>query len=212
MKPITILLIDDHALIRETWSMILNTNSSFQVVGEAGSAEEGLELVSSLSPAVVIMDINLPGINGIEATEALCKLHPTVKVLGVSLHTQPTYAKKMMAAGALGYVTKNSSREEMFAAIADICMGKKYICQEIKDALSKQLCLDKNEQVNVHDLTEGEQQVVHLVMQGLSSKEIAETFSISPQTVELHRYNILLKMGLKNSAALVSFLNEHQPG
>jgi two-component system invasion response regulator UvrY len=117
MEKITILIADDHTLVRETWSFILNSDPRFFVVAECGSGEEAVEMAKNLRPAIVIMDINLPGINGIEATQQIRKFSPGSKILGVSLHTQPTYARKMMQKGAMGYVTKNSSREEMFKAI-----------------------------------------------------------------------------------------------
>jgi two-component system invasion response regulator UvrY len=114
MEKITILIADDHTLVRETWSFILNTDERFNVVAESGSGEDAVEQAKLLRPNVVIMDINLPGINGIEATQLIRKFSPGSKILGVSLHTQPTYARKMIQKGASGYVTKNSSREEMF--------------------------------------------------------------------------------------------------
>ena len=117
MDKITILIADDHTLVRETWSFILNTDPRFSVIAESGSGEEAVELAKKLRPNIVIMDINLPGINGIEATQQIRRFSPGSRILGVSLHTQPTYARKMMQKGALGYVTKNSSREEMFKAI-----------------------------------------------------------------------------------------------
>ena len=139
MEKITILIADDHTLVRETWSFILNSDPRFYVVAECGSGEEAVEMAKNLKPAIVIMDINLPGINGIEATQQIRKFSPGSKILGVSLHTQPTYARKMMQKGAMGYVTKNSSREEMFKAIIEVYNGKKYVCEEIKNILSEQV-------------------------------------------------------------------------
>ena len=123
MEKITILIADDHTLVRETWSFILNTDPRFSVIAESGSGEEAIELSKTLRPNIVIMDINLPGMNGIEATQQIRKYSPGTKILGVSLHTQPTYARKMIQKGAMGYVTKNSSREEMFKAIIEIQDG-----------------------------------------------------------------------------------------
>src|SRR5438067_2252311 len=123
-EKISILIADDHTLVRETWSFILNTDPRFTVIAESGSGEEAVELAKNLRPNIVIMDINLPGMNGIEATQLIRKYSPGTKVLGVSLHTQPTYARKMIQKGAMGYVTKNSSREEMFKAITEVQSGK----------------------------------------------------------------------------------------
>ncbi|MGV3656911.1 MAG: response regulator [Chitinophagaceae bacterium] len=206
----TLLIIDDHKLVRETWSFILNSSPSFEVVGEAGSAEEGIELAKTLRPNVVIMDINLPGMNGIEATQLIRKYAPASKVLGVSLHTQPTYARKIIQKGASGYVTKNSTKEEMFTAIAEVHKGNKYVCQEIKNILSEQMLNGEDANSGINSLSARELEVISLLKKGHSSKEIAEELCISLKTVEVHRYHILHKLKIKNTAALVNYINNSQ--
>ncbi|MBA2499039.1 MAG: response regulator transcription factor [Chitinophagaceae bacterium] len=210
MEKITILIADDHTLVRETWSFILNNDPRFVVVAECGSGEEAVELARHLRPHIVIMDINLPGINGIEATHQIRKFSPASKILGVSLHTQPTYARKMMQKGASGYVTKNSSREEMYKAIVEIHNGKKYICEEIKNILSEQVISGDEPQSGLNSLSQREIEIITLIKNGHSSKEIAESLKISVKTVEVHRYNILKKLNLKNAASLVNFINNSQ--
>ena len=210
MDKITILIADDHTLVRETWSFILNTDPRFTVVAESGSGEEAVELSKKLRPNIVIMDINLPGINGIEATQQIRKFSPGSRILGVSLHTQPTYARKMMQKGAMGYVTKNSSREEMFKAILEIQAWKKYICDEIKNILSEQVISGDDPQTGLNSLSQREIEIISYIKKGDSSKEIADSLSISVKTVEVHRYNILKKLNLKNAAALVNFINNSQ--
>jgi len=210
MEKITILIADDHTLVRETWSFILNSDRRFKVIAECGSGEEAVELAKNLHPDIVIMDINLPGINGIEATEQISKLAPGSKVLGVSLHTQPTYARKMMQKGAMGYVTKNSSREEMFKAIIEVHSGKKYVCDEIKNILSEQVISGEDQHSGLNALSQREIEVISFIKKGYSSKEISDTLNISVKTVEVHRYNILKKLNLKNAAALVNFINNSQ--
>ena len=211
MEKITILIADDHTLVRETWSFILNNDPRFKVVAECGSGEEAVEKAKNLRPNIVIMDINLPGMNGIETTPLVRKYSPASKILGVSLHTQPAYAKKMMQAGALGYVTKNSGREEMFKAIIEIWEGRKYICNEIKNILSDQLLHDEQPKHNINSLSLREIEVIGKIKKGYSSKEIASELNLSVKTVEVHRYNILKKLGLKNSASLVNFINNSAP-
>jgi two-component system invasion response regulator UvrY len=210
MEKITILIADDHTLVRETWSFILNSDRRFKVIAECGSGEEAVELAKNLHPDIVIMDINLPGINGIEATEQIRKVAPGSKVLGVSLHTQPTYARKMMQKGAMGYVTKNSSREEMFKAIIEVYNGKKYVCEEIKNILSEQVISGEDQQSGLNALSQREIEVISFIKKGYSSKEISDALNISVKTVEVHRYNILKKLNLKNAAALVNFINNSQ--
>lgn len=207
MEKVTILIADDHTLVRETWSYILNTDERFNVIAECGSGEEAVERSKELRPDVVIMDINLPGISGIEATQQIRKYSPASKILGVSLHTQPTYARKMIQKGAMGYVTKNSSREEMFKAIIEVQNGRRYICEEIKNILSEQVINGEDQQTGVNALSQREIGIISQIKKGFSSKEIAENLDISVKTVEVHRYNILKKLNLKNSVALVNYVN-----
>lgn len=210
MEKITILIADDHTLVRETWSFILNTDPRFRVIAECGSGEEAVESAKTLHPDIVIMDINLPGINGIEATQQIRKVSPASKILGVSLHTQPTYARKMIQKGAMGYVTKNSSREEMFKAIMEINEGRKYICDEIKNILSEQVISGEDSQSGLNSLSQREIEIIAFIKKGYSSKEIADALEISVKTVEVHRYNVLKKLNLRNAAALVNFINNSQ--
>src|SRR3954463_3288810 len=151
---ITILIADDHTLVRETWSFILNTDPRFKVIAESGSGEDAVELAKQLRPQIVIMDINLPGMNGIEATQQIRKFSPASKILGVSLHTQPTYARKMIQKGAMGYVTKNSSREEMFKAILEVQNGRKDICEEIKNILAEQVISGEDQNTGLKTLSQ----------------------------------------------------------
>jgi DNA-binding NarL/FixJ family response regulator len=207
MEKISILIADDHKLIRETWSFILNNDARFAVVAECGDSEQAVEMARTKKPQIVLMDINMTPISGFEATERIRKVSPGSKVIGVSMHSQPAYAKKMLQIGARGYVTKNSSKEEMITAIMEVHAGKKYICDEIKNNISE-LVLEENKDVpNVNALTEREIQIINLIKEGQSSKEIALSLNISLKTVEVHRHNILKKLKLKNSASLVNFIN-----
>jgi DNA-binding NarL/FixJ family response regulator len=201
------MIADDHKLIRETWSYILNNDDRFEVIAECGDSELAVEIAREKKPDIILMDINMMPITGFEATERIRKLSPASKIIGVSMHSQPAYAKKMLQIGAKGYVTKNSSREEMIKAILEVFGGNKYICDEIKNNISE-LILEENKDVpNVNALTEREIQIINLIKEGLSSKEIASELNISLKTVEVHRHNVLKKLKLKNSASLVNFIN-----
>lgn len=210
MEKITILIVDDHTLVRETWSEILNSDPRFKVIAQAGSGEQAIEFAKNLRPNIIVMDVNLPGMNGIDATHEILKVSPESRVLGVSMHTQPAYARKMMQNGASGYVTKNSTRQEMFEALIEINKGNKYVCDEIKNNLSDQMVTGNDPQKNVNSLSHREIEIVSLIQKGLSSKEIADLLFVSVKTVEVHRYNVLRKLNLKNAAALVNFMNKHQ--
>jgi DNA-binding NarL/FixJ family response regulator len=207
MNKIRILIADDHKLIRETWSYILDSDPRFLVIGQCGDAEEAVEFARIKHPDVILMDINMSPISGLEATQRIRKISPASKIIGVSMHSQPVYAKKMLQMGARGYVTKNSPKEEMIKAILEVSQGNKFICEEIKNIISDQL-LDENENTpNINSLTEREMQIINLIKEGQSSKEISINLNISLKTVEVHRHNILKKLKLKNSASLVNFIN-----
>ena len=120
MQKVSILIADDHKLIRETWSYILNNDPRFEVVAECGDSEQAVEVARTKRPQIILMDINMTPISGFEATERIRKVSPASKIIGVSMHSQPAYAKKMLQIGARGYVTKNSSKEEMIKAILEV--------------------------------------------------------------------------------------------
>lgn len=205
----TILIADDHKLVRETWSFVLNTDPRIKVIAACGSGEEAVELAKQLHPDIVIMDINLPGIDGIKATALIRKYAPGAKILAVSLHTQPAYARKIMQSGASGYVTKSSGREEMVKAIEEIFVGKKYVCNIIRDIISDQLLNNEEQQEGIHLLTTRETEIIALIKNGNSSKEIGVNLHLATRTVDVHRYNILKKLKLKNSAQLVVYVNKN---
>ena len=207
-KKITILITDDHTLLRQSLGVMLNSEPQFKVVAECGSGEEAVERVKDSRPDVVLMDYNLPGINGIEATQLIRKYSPGSKIVGVSLHSHPAYARKMMQSGAMGYLTKNSSHEEMVTAITEVHNNRKYICNEIKNALSEQMIGGGQESTNrLNLLSKRELDIIGYIKQGMSSREIAGAINISVKTVEVHRYNILKKLNLKNVAAMVNYIN-----
>jgi len=211
MEKITILIADDHKLIREAWAMVLDNNPSFKVIAATGSAEEAIEEAKKFHPDIVILDINLPGISGIDAIPSIRKYSPSSKIIGVSLHTQPAYARKMIRKGAMAYVTKNSSSDELFKAIYEVMEGRKYICEEIKNIISEQL-ISGADQNKINLLSEREIGIIDLIRKGLSSKEIGAQLGISGKTVEVHRYNILKKLELKNTAALLHYISNNYIG
>jgi len=203
---ISILIADDHKLIRETWSYILNRDSRFEVIGSCSNSVEAVKMCEELQPQVVLMDINMTPFSGIEATRRIREVSPKSHIIGVTMHTQPSYARKMFQLGASGYVTKNSSKEEMFNAILEVSAGNKFICQEIKELLSEAM-EESNTVSPINTLTEREMDVINLIKQGSSSKDISMKLDISIKTVEVHRHNILKKLKLKNAASLIHFMN-----
>jgi len=207
MEKITILLVDDHKLIRDSWSFILNSDPRFIVIGETSSGAEAIEIAQEKRPRIILMDVNMTPVNGFDATKEISKVSPESKIIAVSMHTMPAYAKRMMQLGAMGYVTKNSSKEEMITAIVEVNNGRKYICNEVKNILAEQELDENADTPDMNNLSRRELDIIKLIKEGHSSKEIALQLDISLKTVEVHRYNILKKLKLKNTAALVNFIN-----
>lgn len=208
MEKITILLVDDHKLIRDSWSFILNSDPRFTVIGETSSGEEAIEISSKKKPAIILMDVNMSPLNGFDATKQIHKISPDSRIIAVSMHTMPAYAKRMLQLGAMGYVTKNSSKEEMITAIVEVSNGRKYICEEVKAILADQELEENSEKgADMNNLSQRELSIIQLIKEGHSSREIALQLDISLKTVEVHRYNVLKKLKLKNTAALVNYIN-----
>ncbi|MBM3431861.1 MAG: response regulator transcription factor [Bacteroidetes bacterium] len=208
MEKVSILLVEDHKLIRETWALLLQSNPRFQVIGETDNIDQALQICREKHPAIVLMDVNMSPVNGFEATQLIRKYIPGTKVIGVSMHSMPAFAQRMIRSGASGYVTKNSSKEELFEALLEVQKGNKYICREVKNILSQQkLEMTEESAPDLNNLSRREFEVIQLIKSGLSSKEIAQQLDLSLKTVEVHRYNILKKLHLKNTAALVNFIN-----
>jgi len=206
-KKISIMIFDDHNLIAEMWSELINSDDRFSVIGICNdTSENAFEVLKAKRPDVVIMDINIQPMSGIDATKMVKKLTPGTKVIGVSMHNQPSFAKRMLKNGAMGYITKNSSKIEMFEALISVTQGKIYICKEIQENLSKQIFED-DDTPDISKLSEREVEVLRHIKDGLSSKEIANQLFLSARTVEVHRSNILKKLNLKNTASLLKFIH-----
>jgi two-component system, NarL family, invasion response regulator UvrY len=130
---IKIALADDHRQVRETWDFILSTSDDFEVVVKCCNGKEAVEAAATYSPDVILMDINMEVMNGIEATETITRLYPKIKIVGMSIHIEPVYVRRMLQAGASAYVTKNSSYEEVFEAIKKVNAGESYLCKEVRN-------------------------------------------------------------------------------
>src|ERR1700754_3268152 len=171
MKKVSIMIVDDHTLIRETWSFLLGKNENFDVVAECGDGERAIELARDKRPDVVLLDINMAPMSGFDVLKMIRKYSPSSKIIGVSMHSQPAYAKKMLRLGARGYVTKNSPRKEMLDAINQVYTGNVYICQEVKNILSEQMMNEDEGGDGLNQLSEREIEVINLIRNGMSSKE-----------------------------------------
>jgi len=135
--PIRLVIVDDHTLMRETWKMMLQRDARINVIAECASGAEAIACAEVQQPDVILMDINMTPINGFEATQKIAQSHPAIKIIGLSINNQPTYARNMIQMGAIGYVTKNSSLEEMLTAIVTVNTGGTYVCNEVNKLMQK---------------------------------------------------------------------------
>lgn len=206
MKKTTFAIVDDHQLVREMISLVIAQVDTYEVIGQSGELQEAVEMIKATRPDIVLLDINLSSESGFDAIPLIRKYAPATRIIGMSMHSQPTYARKMIRMGASGYLTKNSPRQEIFKAIEEVRVGRIYICSEIQNILSEQAFSNEEAKPDVNALSMREMEVIELIKEGLSSKEIAAKLWISVKTVEVHRYNVLKKLNLKNSAALVNFV------
>jgi len=137
MDAVRIIIADDHVQVRKTWKMLLQTNKQISVIAECSSGAEVIQSAKELRPDIILMDINMSPINGFDATKEIAKAQPEIKIIGVSINNQPAYARHMIEMGAKGYVTKNSTKEEMLQAIQEVLNGNNYICKEVMDKMQK---------------------------------------------------------------------------
>lgn len=208
MTKISVIIVEDHKLVREMWMTFFAEYEHMDIVGQSGVFEEAVEMIKQKRPDIVLLDINLPNASGMDAVPLIRKFAPGTKIIAVSMHNQPAYAKKMLQLGAHGYVTKNSSQEEILEAVNEVMNNRTYICIEIKNNLSDQLLKTEGSTTNgLKDLSLREIEIIKFIKAGMSSKEIAAQLNIAVRTVEVHRHNVLKKLGLKNTASLIQFIN-----
>ena len=202
-KPLNIFLVDDHNLFREGLRFLLENQPEIHSITEASSGEELLNQLDAISPDMILMDIEMPGMNGIEATAAVLKKHPETKIIALSMHANENYYSEMINAGARGFLLKNSRFDEVMQAINDVKEGKNYFSPEIMEVIIKHL--NRKSRKNNNELTEREIEILYNICKGFSNQEIADLLHISRRTVDKHREHILIKTESKNTAALVIY-------
>ena len=205
---IRLLLVDDHQVVRSGLRMLLSNESDVEIVGEAGTAHDALDAVDSLLPDVVLMDIGLPDLSGIDATRAIKSAHPEVAVVALTIHEDEEYFFKMLEAGAGGYVPKRAAPEELLTAIRAAAAGEVYLYPSLAKLLVKDYLIQEHtsEAGKVLDgLTEREQEVLRYLAEGVANDGIAEALVISVKTVARHRENIMQKLKLHSRSELVRY-------
>ncbi len=200
MSQIKVMLVDDHAVVRMGFKMLLETSDDIKVITEAENGEEAIKAYMEHKPDVIVMDITMPGMGGMEAIERILNKEPSAKILVLSAHEDSVHPKRVLNAGAKGYVTKRSAAEELIKAIRAVASGKKYIEASVAQQMAIQQLSGEQNPVDV--LSEREFEVFMSLAKGKTTNEIAETLFLSPRTVGTHLYNIKQKLNASNSAEI----------
>jgi two-component system response regulator NreC len=208
MNNIRILLADDHGIVRQGLRAVIARDPLLEVVGESGDGRETVRLAEALNPAIVIMDIAMPHLNGIEATAQIVRRNPTTGVIILSMHSDETYLLRALNAGAKGYLLKDSAEVDLVRAVHAVAQGRTFFSPAITGTLLEDY-MRSMQQRNLQDswdlLTEREKEVLQLIAEGMSNKEVAAALELSTYTVETHRNNLMQKLNLHNTAEIVLY-------
>jgi len=207
MHNIKILLVDDHSLVREGLRHILDADPRFTVVGEASSGREAVALCREKKPDVVLMDVTMPDMNGMEATLRIHKEQEEIRVIALSMHCDQSIVQRMLMAGADGYLVKDSGGDEIRKAVKAVAEGRSYLCPQVAGMVIENFIRNpqKAESGNLDVLTSREREVLQLIAEGFTSKRIAAILNLSVRTVENHRRQIMFKLNLHSVAALTKY-------
>jgi two-component system, NarL family, response regulator NreC len=208
---ITILIADDHTVVRQGVRRILEADGDLEVVGEAGDGLAAIELVRVLRPAVVLMDVGLPLLNGIDSTREVIKAAPGARVIMLSMHADRAYVRRSMEMGACGYVLKDAEDLDLVGAVKAVARGGSYFSPAVAAQLRADLVAPSahNGDTDLGRLTDRERQVLQLIAEGKSNKEIATILEVGVSTIDSHRKHVLEKLDLHNTAELVRFAIRH---
>lgn len=212
MREIRVLVVDDHAILRDGIRSLLERQDDMRVIGEAANGQEALTQIGELQPDIVLMDVNMPGMNGLEATRRVKALFPDVKILILTQHDSQEYISPLLQAGASGYVLKRSGGREVVNAIRHVIEQGAFLEPSVARQFLNQFAgHDPAKELGSDSLTEREREILRLISFGKSNKEIAHILVISPKTVSVHRTNIMTKLGVKNSFELIRYVTTHKP-
>ncbi|MEM7166603.1 MAG: response regulator transcription factor [Planctomycetota bacterium] len=203
-----VLLVDDHKIIRDGLRKLLEEQSGYEVVGEAADGREGVRLALELRPDIVVMDIAMKGLNGVEATQKILSEAPRIQVIALSMHSDAPYVSRMLKAGARGYLLKDCAFEELTTALQQVAERRLYLSPQVTgvvvDDYVRKMDTDDGAEPRP-ELTPKEREVLQLLAEGQSTKEMASTLSVSVKTIETHRGNIMNKLELRSIAELTKF-------
>jgi DNA-binding NarL/FixJ family response regulator len=202
-EKIRILLADDHAVVRQGFKMILAAQPDMEIVGEAGNGREALDLAGQLQPDVIVMDVAMPELNGIEATRRVADLSPRSRVLALSMHKDSVYVREILRAGARGYLLKDSISSDLLAAVRAIARGEGYLSPGVSDAVLNDYRRHVTDPIDL--LSSREREVLQMIAEGKTNKEIATVLNLSVYTVDAHRGRIMEKLNVHSVTDLVRF-------
>lgn len=205
---VKVVLLDDHPIVRQGVHNLLDTVPTFSVVGEAGDGIEGLELIQRLRPDVLIVDVMMPGLNGLDVIKQALKRLPRMRIIVLSMQSADSYVVEALNSGAAGYVLKETGPNEIIQAIRKVMQGEKYLSPKLSQRLMEASVGRKGVVDPYETLTNRERQILHLIVEGLTSPQIAEKLVLSPRTVELHRSRIMKKLDLHNQTDIFRYALE----
>ena len=205
--PVRILVADDHKILRDGLESLLQKEPTFEVIGTAGDGREAVRLSGELRPDVLILDIGMPELNGIDVAQQVSREFPTVSIIGLSVHTDPLYVERMFQNGAVGYLPKDCAAEELCAAIRTVVSGDTYIGRSLSETILRKIANSSapHRIGPIDRLSARERQVLLLLAEGHSAKESADRLEISSKTIEVHRKNIRQKLGIASIAELTKY-------
>jgi len=207
-RKIKIMIADDHTIVRQGMKKLLETYPELQVVGESQDGDETVELVKKLLPDIVIMDISMPGLNGLDATRQIKKRAPEVKILILTMHAEKEYIFKILQSGASGYLLKGSAIDELVTAIHAVDRGESYLSPPVSKSIIEDYVgggAKSRSPMKSQPLTTREREVLQLIAEGHTSKSIATRLSLSSKTIETHRSHIMQKLNIHNAAGLIRY-------
>jgi DNA-binding NarL/FixJ family response regulator len=202
-EKIHILLADDHAVVRQGFKMTLAAQPDMEIVGEAGNGREALDLAGQLQTDVIVMDVAMPELNGIEATRRVADLSPRTRVLALSMHKDSVYVREILRAGARGYLLKDSISSDLLAAVRAVARGEGYLSPGVSDAVLNDYRRHVTDPIDL--LTSREREVLQMIAEGKTNKEIATVLNLSVYTVDAHRGRIMEKLNVHSVTDLVRF-------
>lgn len=207
MANIRVMLVDDHDLIRYGLRRLLEDQSGIEVVDEASSGEQALEKIRTAKPDVVLMDINMPGIGGFEATSRMCQTHPECRVIVLTVHSEGPLPKRILEAGAVGYLTKGCPVAEMVEAIQKVHSGQRYIAPTIAQQLALSMLPGQDSVIDI--LSQRELQVLIMISRGMRTNEISDKLNLSPKTVSTYRKRLHDKLDVSNDVEMMHLAIKH---